>query len=253
MRIRRIVLITKFQSIGRAKRIPAMHGSIYSQDGVVPTRKCSMKRAISILLFAVAPVCAAESGAMTEAERNYLIEQLDQSKQQMLASIDGLSAAQWKFKPVANVWSVQECAEHIILSEGFLFGASQQLLKTPAVDRLSTSTAEQDREFVAKVKDRSKKAQAPEPLVPSDKFGTPADAEQAFTEARDKTIAYAKSTNDDLRTHAGKTPAGTMDAYRLLLLMAAHSARHTEQIREVEANPGYPKTTANVMVGTGAP
>jgi hypothetical protein len=33
-----------------------------------------------------------------------------------------------------------------------------------------------------------------------------------------------------------------MDAYQFLLLLAAHSARHTAQIREVESNPGYPKT-----------
>jgi hypothetical protein len=32
-----------------------------------------------------------------------------------------------------------------------------------------------------------------------------------------------------------------MDAYQWLLLLAAHSARHTAQILEVEANPGYPK------------
>ncbi len=212
-----------------------------------------MKRGIAVFLFAVAPVLAAESGAMTEAERSYLVDQLEQSKQQMLTSIDGLTAAQWKFKPAPNVWSVQECAEHIILAESFLFGATQQMLKTAEVARPSTSTATQDQEIVAKIKDRSKKAQAPEPLVPSDKFATPADAAQAFTEARDKTIAYAKSTKDDLRTHVAKGPAGNMDAYQWLLLIAAHSARHTEQIHEVEANPGYPKATAMAIAVTGTP
>jgi len=32
-----------------------------------------------------------------------------------------------------------------------------------------------------------------------------------------------------------------MDAYQFLLLLSSHSARHTAQIREVEANPEYPK------------
>ena len=59
--------------------------------------------------------------------------------------------------------------------------------------------------------------------------------------AREKTIAYAQSTQDDLRTHVGEGPMGPMDAYQWLLLLAAHSARHTAQILEVEANPGYPK------------
>jgi hypothetical protein len=35
-----------------------------------------------------------------------------------------------------------------------------------------------------------------------------------------------------------------MDAYQFLLLIAAHSARHTAQIKEVEGNSTYPKTSA---------
>jgi DinB superfamily len=206
-----------------------------------------MKRALGILLFAVTPLITAESGAMTEAERTYLIDQMVQSKNDMLASIDGLSAAQWKFKPAPDVWSVQECAEHIVRAEGLLFGMSQQVLKSPAVARLETSNTAQDEKLVAKVKDRSVKGKAPEALIPSGKFATPADAAQAFTEARDNSIAYAKSTSDELRTHIGKGPVGDMDAYQVLLLMAAHSARHTAQIREVEANSGYPKATAKAV------
>jgi hypothetical protein len=31
-----------------------------------------------------------------------------------------------------------------------------------------------------------------------------------------------------------------MDAYQFLVLMATHTARHTEQIKEVQANANYP-------------
>src|ERR1700719_4959804 len=84
-----------------------------------------MKQAIDLLILAAAPVVAAESGTLTEGERSFLVEQLEQTKKDMLASIAGLTAAQWKFKPAPGVWSVAECAEHIILAEGYLFGASQ--------------------------------------------------------------------------------------------------------------------------------
>jgi hypothetical protein len=100
--------------------------------------------------------------------------------------------------------------------------------------------------LVAQVTDRSKKLTAPEPLVPSGKFATPEDAAQAFTEARDKSIAYAKTTDAELRVPVGPGPAGPLDAYQLLLLMASHSARHTAQIREVEADPSFPKATASL-------
>ncbi len=200
---------------------------------------------LALLLCAVAPLAIgplfAAEGSMTADERAYLLDQLETSKKNMIASIQGLSAAQWTFKPAPAVWSVQECAEHIILSEDYIFGGSQQILKTPAVARPAGSNADADHKIVAGIQDRSRKATAPEPLVPGAKFATPDDAVREFTTRRDKTIAYVKATNDELRVHVGPGPAGPMDAYQALLLLAAHSARHTAQIREVESNAGYPR------------
>lgn len=197
-----------------------------------------------LLLFGLIPAAFAwaDGGAMSDTERAYLLEQLEQSRQGVLASIDGLSQEQWTFKPAPNVWSVQECAEHIVLAESYIFNGAQQLLKTAAVPRPEKSNAQVDHGIVAGVQDRSNKVTAPEPLVPARKFATPGDAAKAFTEARDKTIAYVKSTDDDLRTHVGDSPAGKIDVYQFMLLLSSHSARHTAQIREVQANPGYPKS-----------
>ena len=203
-----------------------------------------MTRRLVLLLCAVlcagVPLLAADGG-MTPDERAYLLEQLENSKKNMLASIQGVSAAQWSFKPAPNVWSVQECAEHIILAESFIFGGAQQILKTQAVARPAGSNAEADHRLVERLQDRSQKATAPEPIVPSGKFATPEDAAREFTARRDKTIEYVKNTSDELRFHVGRGPAGPMDAYQFLLLLAAHSSRHTAQIREVQANADYPK------------
>jgi len=190
-----------------------------------------------------APMMAAD-GEMTAAERAYLLDQLEQSKKEMIASIQGVTAAQWKFKPAPAVWSVAECAEHIILAEDYIFSGSQATLKSPAVARLESANAEHDRGLVAVIKDRSKKATAPEPITPSNKFATPADAIREFTVRRDKTIEYVKNTNDALRVHSIDGPLGKMDSYDFLLLLAAHSSRHTAQIREVQANADYPKSLA---------
>jgi uncharacterized damage-inducible protein DinB len=186
----------------------------------------------------------AGEGSMSPAERAYLVEQLETSKKDFLASIQGMSAAQWTFKPAPNAWSVQECAEHIILSEQFIFEGSQKILKTDAVPRPATSTADVDQKIVAGVKDRTNKVSAPEPLVPSRKFATPEDAAREFTARRAKTIEYAKTSSDELRVHLGQGPTGPMDGYQALLLLAAHSARHTAQIHEVQSNSGYPKGPA---------
>ena len=199
-----------------------------------------MKRMLMAILCAAAPALAAE-GSMNPAERAYLLEQLESTKKAMLASIQGVSAEQWSFKPAPTVWSVKECAEHIILAEDYLFGAVQQILKSPAVPRPEKSNEQVDHIIVEKVQDRSQKATAPEPITPTGKFATPEEAAKEFTVRREKTIAYVKSTDDPLRVHVAPSPAGSMDAYQFLLLLASHSARHTAQIREVQSNAGYPK------------
>jgi hypothetical protein len=204
-----------------------------------------MKKVLAFCILAAVPMLAGE-GALTDSERSFLLEQLQKSKTYFLDSIAGVTEAQWKFKPSPTAWSVAECAEHIVLSEDFLFKTAQGILKTPVVPRPETSNSQQDHTMVTMVGDRSHKATAPEPITPSGKFATPADAAQAFTEKRDRNIAYAKTTTDELRVHTVKGPLGIMDAYQFLLLMASHTGRHTDQIKEVQANADYPKPTTAV-------
>ena len=202
-----------------------------------------MKKVLAFCVLAAVPLLAGD-GALTDSERSFLLEQLQKSKTYFLDSIAGVTEAQWKFKPSPTAWSVGECAEHIILSEDFLFKTSQGILKTPAVARLESSNSEVDHKLVTMVGDRSHKATAPEPITPSGKFATPADAAAAFTEKRDRNMAYAKTTTDELRVHVTKGPLGPMDAYQFLLLMASHTGRHTDQIKEVQANADYPKAAS---------
>jgi hypothetical protein len=204
-----------------------------------------MLKRLALVLSASAALATAADGVMTSAERSYLIEQLESSKKTMLTAIAGLSEAQWNYKPAPDRWSVAQCAEHLILAEDYLFGATQQILKSPAVPRPENSNAEYDRKVVSMVQDRSHKFTAPEPIAPSSgKFATPADAAREFTARRDKTIAYVKSTQDDLRVHVMQGPIGLMDDYQFFLLLASHSVRHTMQMKEVQADSGYPKASA---------
>jgi len=205
-------------------------------------QKRAVLSVLAMSVLAVVPAMAADGGALNDSERAFLIEQMEMSKKAFLASISGLSDAQWKFKPALAVWSVQECAEHIVLSETFLFDMSQNILKSPAVPRPDKSNSAFDQQLAVGVQDRSHKATAPAPIDPAGRSAglTPAGAAKAFTEKRDANEAYVKTTSDDLRTHVAPGPAGPMDAYQFLVLLATHTARHTEQIKEVQANANYP-------------
>ena len=60
-----------------------------------------------------------------------------------------------------------------------------------------------------------------------------------FVESRAKTEQYLKTTAD-LRGHAVDSPlGGKWDAYEFILLIGAPSERHSKQIEEVKASPGY--------------
>jgi DinB superfamily len=97
-----------------------------------------------------------------------------------------------------------------------------------------------DEIVLAMVPDRSHKVQAPEPLKPTNRFGSPEAAQKHFLESRAATEEYLKNTSG-LRAHLGDSPLGKLDGYEFVLFTAAHSERHTKQMLEVKADPNFPK------------
>ncbi len=196
-----------------------------------------------MLLCMLAPLALAvrmPAAPLTQAERTRAIDELTASRKAFLDSVAGLSPAQWNFKPDANTWSVFECAEHIALSEDLIFGYILKAVQWPATpDKKSGVT---DDFILTAVVDRSQKFQAPPPLRPKHTFATPADLLDHFQQSRDRTIAYVRDTQDDLRGHFLDHPVlKTMDTYQWILLLSAHCRRHTAQLNEVKANPQFPK------------
>jgi DinB superfamily len=184
----------------------------------------------------------ATSKPLSPADRDFLISYLEKTRAAFLASIAGVTPAQWTFKADPTRWSIGECAEHIIASEKLIFALSVGILKNPVDATHTPATRAQDEGLIAAVTDRSHKAQAPEPLKPHGTLPSPAEAATQFNAARDHTIEYVRTTQEDLRGHTGATPLSkTTEAYAGLLLLAAHSSRHTAQILEVKAADGYPK------------
>ena len=199
-----------------------------------------MKRT-SVLSGALLLLCATAFGqGLAQADRERGVQYLEQTRDAVVAAVKGLSDAQLKFKAAPDRWSVAETLEHIAKAEDFIFqNVTDQVMKAPAgpADR---DTAKIDAMVLAMIPDRSHKAQAPPPLVPTSSW-TPAESLNHFLKSRAKTIAFLEST-PDLREHAADSPLGQpLDAYEWLLFIGAHSERHTKQILEVKADPGFPK------------
>ena len=181
---------------------------------------------------------------LTKAERKAAIESLNKSKDDLLASIKGLSIEQLNFKSSPESWSVAECVEHIAISETNLFGMIQGTLKEQANPTKRSEIKLTDEQVFAAIADRSYKVKTQEALVPAGKFGSHKATIKEFVNNRKTNIDYLRATADDLRNHFFTFPVeaiGTVDSYQLFYFMSGHTRRHTLQIEEVKNNPSFPE------------
>jgi hypothetical protein len=195
------------------------------------------------LLLAACSAAVAKGQGVSQADKDHALQYLESTKKGVLEATKGLSEAQWNFKPAPERWSVAEVMEHLAAAEDLLRGMTQeQVMKTPAIPARDPAELKKiDESVIAMVPDRSHKADAPEPLRPTNRFGSPAEAQKHFLESRATTEEYLKST-PDLRAHAVDSPMGMkLDGYEWVLLIAGHSERHTKQMLEVKADPNFPK------------
>ena len=200
-----------------------------------------MKRAFIALCLALFSSLVSQAQDLTAEDRRKAIEFLDHTRNEVLEATKGLSTAQWNYKPAPDRWSVAQVAEHIAAAEDFLMDmVRDKVMKAPP--RTAPADVQAVDAFVMQaVPDRSKKVQAPEPLRPTNRFGTPKESLKHFKQSRAKTIQFVKTT-PALRQHAVDSPLGKqLDAYEWVLFVAAHSERHKKQIDEVKADPNFPK------------
>jgi hypothetical protein len=201
-----------------------------------------MKRSTFLAALAGAVVFSTtlSAGETTKADREKLVAHLKKTEAAFLASIENVSDAQWTWKSAPDRWSVAEASEHITKSEDLLRGMVEGMMKAPAAADVLAKTQGKDDQIVTVIPDRTKKFQAPEPLVPKGSFANKAALITAFKAARAKTLAIANSTSDLRSFAAGGLPLGEMDALQASLFLSAHTERHTKQIEEVKATAGYP-------------
>lgn len=181
---------------------------------------------------------AAYAEQVTSIEQEYGLRYLEQTRQDVVDTVQGLSDAQWNFKPAPDRWSIAQIVEHLAVTEEIVQTIFQKLDQAPA-PRPDRDARKIDALILAKVPDRSSKIQAPPPLVPTGRWSHEV-ALQHFLDSRRHTITFLQS-GIDLRGHVIDHPVlGPLDGYQWVLTVAAHSERHTRQILEVKADPRFP-------------
>ena len=204
-----------------------------------------MKKVFSLLTvgFLFLQSFSIQENELTRQERDAAISYFKETSDYFSNQIKGLSEAQLNYKAGPDKWSVRDCIEHISLSESFIYSIVDNLLKQPAnPDKKGEIKFTEDMLKTALV-DRTKKGQAPEPIKPGGRFKTTDEAVAAFMKSREDNIRFLDTTEADLRDHLMPHPFfGMLDAYQWMILLSGHTKRHTLQIEEIKADPGFPKS-----------
>lgn len=214
-------------------------------------RRPSPRRLVALALMLLAAPLAAREGAPAAAppevspSQQAVLAHLDRTRTLFLGAIAGLTPEQWAWKPAPDRWSVAECAEHITRTEAFLRDLTSGVVKEPGTAEELAASHGQSGTILAAVTDRSHQFQAPEPLNPM-KQGEMRSYEQIvrdfnFERGRSYELAAA---HDDLEALAKTHPAlqKPVDLAGWLYFLSGHVERHTKQIEEVKATPGFPRS-----------
>lgn len=204
--------------------------------------KRTIGRSLLALLVITGLAGTINDSSLSKKERKYAISLMRETRDDAIKSTRGLSDAQLNYKATPEKWSVKECMYHIAGAEKLLWSLFENSMKGPANPEKRSEIKVTDDQLVKMIENRTVKAQAPEPIQPKNTgFDTLDDALEDFKKNRLDHIKYLKNSTEDLRNHVLQMPFGWIDCYQLSLMIAAHSNRHTQQINEVKANPGFPK------------
>ena len=201
-----------------------------------------MKRVLFFVPVLLLWAYSVKESGISKKEKKAAISYLEETRDDLQATINGLSEDQFNFKPAADRWSVKECLQHIAASEVAIWQMCEGALKAAPNPEKRSEIKVTDEQLMKMISDRSIKRQTIDPLKPENSpYVTALDASNAFKASREKLIKYVKNSKDDMRNHVAQTPLGAIDAYQIVLFIGAHSNRHTQQIAEVMADPNFPK------------
>jgi hypothetical protein len=176
---------------------------------------------------------------ITSLERQRLVAHLEMSESWLVDEVSGLSASQLQFRRAPGAWTIMEVLDHLVVAEAIYWEDLQTAMKAKPSSRPRLGT---DADILWYGIDRTNRQKAVPAEEPKGQVRDLKAGLDAFRKQRAVMLQYAKTTDDDLRGHIVEREG--CDAYQWLLLISTHAQRHILQIREVKADPGYPKGNA---------
>lgn len=170
---------------------------------------------------------------MEQAEKLEVLRKLQAGRDALveaLAGVDGATAAR---KPASGGWSILDCVEHLVVTEQYLLS---RLVAATLADQPFEKWRREEK-IAGLAVDRTRRIEAPEQVHPHGRYKMLADALAAFEATRGEVVRWVENCHGDLRCmmtdHA--LIEGPVTCAEMLIMIAAHPARHAEQIAEIRA------------------
>ena len=195
------------------------------------------KIAIAILIVWVASGLSRGEAAepITSLERQRLVAHMEMTARWLDDEVTRLSPAQQSFRPSPNAWSILEGLDHLVVV-GPIYWKDLQNAKSITGGRVGLMN---DVDVLWYGIDRTNREIALPTETPSRKLKDVPRAMELYRAQHAKLLQYVRDTNDDLRGRlVGRQQC---DAYQWALLISTHEQRHILQIREIKANPKFPR------------
>ena len=176
---------------------------------------------------------------MTHEDREHLLVHFEMTGQVLAEEVRGLSPAQLEYKASPDRWSIRECVSHLAVAELDYWRDLQKAVKAPPdmKDKKSVAT---DADILWYGIDRVVHTKTGGGHEKVDTYKDLGEALAKFDALRATMIAYIKTTDDDLRAHSFGNQE-LIDSWQWMLEISTHAERHIQQIREVKADPNFPK------------
>lgn len=188
----------------------------------------------ALLLFG--GVDSPAAAPLTEMERQRLIAHLDMTESWLADEVAGLSSAQLRFRRAPEAWTIMEVIDHLVLVGPIYWQDLQTAMKSPPSDRIKSGS---DADILWYGIDRTYREKAISSEIPQGRLRDVRAGLDAYRKVHAQLRQYARTTTDDLRSHIVDRQG--CDAYQWALLISTHEQRHILQIREIKADPKFPK------------
>jgi hypothetical protein len=192
-----------------------------------------------------ANVSAVES-ALTASEVEVARCYVQQTGMAVREAVEGLSEAQWQFRPAPESWSIAENVEHMAVVQELVLGPVRQSLATAPV-LVGGDPRPLDALVLALFPVRTRRFPAPATARPAGRW-SPAESLERLAANCGRLVEFLESTPDLRQHHVESRPLKAltdgahqyMDGYQWVLAIAGHTARHTAQILEIKADAAFP-------------